>query len=114
RARLDPALVSERASAPDAGPTVAAPPAPAAAFLERRHLTPREVEVLTLVGSGWSNGEIASALFISRKTASVHVSNILGKLGVADRVEAGALAHRAGLVGPQRPGSSPRELEPDG
>jgi DNA-binding NarL/FixJ family response regulator len=82
-------------------------------YLERRRLTPRELEVLALVGSGWSNGEIASALFISRKTASVHVSNILGKLGVADRVEAGALANRAGLVGPERPGSVRLELEPD-
>lgn len=113
RARLDPALLSERASGSDDRPTSAPSPAPAAAFLEHRHLTPREVEVLTLVGSGWSNGEIASALFISRKTASVHVSNILGKLGVADRVEAGALAHRAGLVGPERPSSSRQELEPD-
>jgi DNA-binding CsgD family transcriptional regulator len=85
----------------------------AAAFVERRHLTPREVEILALVGSGWSNGEIASALYISRKTASVHVSNILGKLGVVDRVEAGALAQRAGLVGQPRPGSLRPELDAD-
>jgi DNA-binding NarL/FixJ family response regulator len=71
------------------------------------------VEILTLIGSGWSNGEIAAALYISRKTASVHVSNILGKLGVVDRVEAGALAHRAGLVGQPRPGSHRPELDPD-
>ena len=83
------------------------------AFIERRHLTPREVEILALVGSGWSNGEIASALYISRKTASVHVSNILGKLGVVDRVEAGALAQRAGLVGQPRPGSLLPELDAD-
>jgi DNA-binding NarL/FixJ family response regulator len=113
RARLDLAFLDERAPGSDASPALAPSPAPAAAFLERRHLTRRELEVLTLVGSGWSNGEIASALFISRKTASVHVSNILGKLGVADRVEAGALAHRAGLIGPQRPGSLQQELETD-
>jgi len=61
-------------------------------------LTSREVEVLRLVADGRSNGQIAEQLFISRKTASVHVSNILGKLGVATRVEAAALAHRRGLT----------------
>jgi DNA-binding NarL/FixJ family response regulator len=57
-----------------------------------------EREVLRLVADGRSNGQIAEALFISRKTASVHVSNILGKLGVSTRVEAAALAHRHGLA----------------
>jgi DNA-binding CsgD family transcriptional regulator len=61
-------------------------------------LTSRELEVLRLVADGRSNGQIAAELFISRKTASVHVSNILGKLGVASRVEAAALAHRRGLT----------------
>ncbi|MET0694919.1 MAG: AAA family ATPase [Propionibacteriaceae bacterium] len=61
-------------------------------------LTPRELEVLQLVAEGRSNGEIGTALFISTKTASVHVSNILAKLGVASRGEASALAHRDGLV----------------
>jgi DNA-binding CsgD family transcriptional regulator len=61
-------------------------------------LTARELEVLRLVAEGRSNGEIAEQLFISRKTASVHVSNILGKLGVTTRVQAAALAHRLGLV----------------
>jgi DNA-binding NarL/FixJ family response regulator len=61
-------------------------------------LTSREVEVLRLVADGRSNGQIAEELFISRKTASVHVSNILSKLGVATRVEAAALAHRRGLA----------------
>ena len=59
--------------------------------------TARETEVLRLVAGGWSNQQIADALFISRKTASVHVSNILGKLGVRTRVEAAAIAHRLGL-----------------
>jgi DNA-binding CsgD family transcriptional regulator/tetratricopeptide (TPR) repeat protein len=62
-------------------------------------LTPREMEVLELVVAGRSNGEIGAALFISTKTASVHVSNILAKLGVTSRGEAAALAHRIGLDG---------------
>jgi DNA-binding CsgD family transcriptional regulator len=61
-------------------------------------LTARELEVLRLVADGRSNGQIAESLFISRKTASVHVSNILAKLGVSTRVEAAALAHRRGLA----------------
>ena len=51
------------------------------------------------MAAGRSNQQIADALFITRKTASVHVSNILGKLGVANRVEAAAVAHRLGLAG---------------
>jgi DNA-binding CsgD family transcriptional regulator/tetratricopeptide (TPR) repeat protein len=61
-------------------------------------LTDREREVLALVAAGRSNGQIAAALFISPKTASVHVSNILAKLGVSGRVEAAAVAHRLGLL----------------
>jgi DNA-binding CsgD family transcriptional regulator/tetratricopeptide (TPR) repeat protein len=60
-------------------------------------LTAREAEVLRLVAGGWTNQQIADALFIARKTASVHVSNILGKLGVDSRVEAAAIAHRLGF-----------------
>ncbi|QKW09364.1 AAA family ATPase [Streptomyces sp. NA04227] len=60
-------------------------------------LTRREREVLALVAHGRSNRQIAERLFISPKTASVHVSNILAKLGVAGRGEAAAMAHRAGL-----------------
>jgi ATP/maltotriose-dependent transcriptional regulator MalT len=60
-------------------------------------LTARELEVLRLVAEGRSNREIAGELFISAKTASVHVSNILGKLGVASRGEAAATAHRLRL-----------------
>ena len=60
-------------------------------------LTPREVEVLALVAAGHSNRQIAEALFMSDKTASVHVSRILTKLGVANRGQAAALAHRLGV-----------------
>jgi DNA-binding CsgD family transcriptional regulator len=61
-------------------------------------LTSREREVLRLIAAGRSNREIASVLFIAPKTASVHVSNILGKLGAASRTEAAAIAHREGLA----------------
>ena len=61
-------------------------------------LTPRELEVLDPVAAGRSNSEIGQQLFISRKTASVHVSNILAKLGAATRTEAVALARRRGLL----------------
>src|SRR5262249_31441545 len=61
-------------------------------------LTERELEVLRLVASGRSNRDIATELFISPKTASVHVSNILAKLGVSSRGEAAALAYRQHLL----------------
>jgi len=64
-------------------------------------LTTRELEVLQLVAAGRSNREIAAELFISAKTASVHVSNILAKLNVASRGEAAATAYRHGLADPQ-------------
>ena len=64
---------------------------------ERLGLTMREFEVLRLVAAGRSNREIGSELFISAKTASVHVSNILAKLGVTTRGEAAATAHRLRL-----------------
>ena len=60
-------------------------------------LTAREQEVLRLVAAGRGNREIAAELFISHRTASVHVSNILGKLGVSSRGEAAATAHRLHL-----------------
>ncbi|MFC4051742.1 AAA family ATPase [Actinomadura syzygii] len=60
-------------------------------------LTGREREVLKLVAEGLGNREIAAKLFISPKTASVHVSNILAKLDVTSRTQAAAVAHRAGL-----------------
>ena len=64
-----------------------------------RRLTPRESEILALVAEGRTNGEIGRQLFISTKTVSVHVSNILGKLGASGRTEAAAIARREGLLG---------------
>jgi DNA-binding NarL/FixJ family response regulator len=61
-------------------------------------LSAREIEVLRLVAAGWSNGEIADRLFITRKTAGVHVTHILDKLGVSNRVEAAMAAARLGLL----------------
>jgi len=75
-------------------PAEAAPP-PAPAPLG---LTPREHEVLLLVAEGHTNREIGAHLYMSEKTASVHVSRILAKLDVNGRVEAAAVAHRLGLT----------------
>lgn len=69
----------------------------AAAAVESFGLTPREQDVHRLVAAGFTNRRIAEELYISPKTASVHVSNILAKLGVAGRGEAAALAHRLRL-----------------
>jgi DNA-binding CsgD family transcriptional regulator/tetratricopeptide (TPR) repeat protein len=63
-------------------------------------LTPRELEVLSLVVAGRSNPEIAERLFITPKTASVHLTNIKGKLGVGSRIEAATAAIRLGIVPP--------------
>jgi DNA-binding NarL/FixJ family response regulator len=58
----------------------------------------RELAVLRLVTTGRSNAQIGAELYISRATASVHVTSILRKLGVTNRVQAAALAERAGLL----------------
>lgn len=71
-------------------------------------LTDREREVLALVAEGLTNREIGNRLFISDKTASVHLSNVMTKLNVASRTEAVTVAHRRGLldvIGPDRPPS---------
>jgi DNA-binding CsgD family transcriptional regulator len=64
----------------------------------RYQLTIREREVLELLAAGRPDGEIADALFISKKTAAVHVSNIKAKLGADNRVEIVTIAMRRGLV----------------
>jgi DNA-binding NarL/FixJ family response regulator len=69
-----------------------------AAQSDPQRLTAREREILALVAEGRSNGEIGKQLFISTKTVSVHVSNILAKLGAAGRTEAAAIARRDGLL----------------
>jgi len=86
RARLD--LVGLR-------PEDAAEPLAEAAALG---LTARERQVLQLLGRGYTNRQVAAELVISVKTASVHVSHILAKLGVSSRLEAAAVAQR--LLGP--------------
>lgn len=84
------------------GPVRATPHSPERAAA----LTQREREILVLVAEGRSNGEIGTRLFISTKTVSVHVSNILGKLGASGRTEAAAIARRRGLLQPEPgPGS---------
>jgi DNA-binding NarL/FixJ family response regulator len=77
----------------DAAGASEAPPSPAASL----GLTRRETEVLALVAEGRTNRQIGKQLFITERTASVHVSRILAKLGVAGRGEAAAIAHRLGL-----------------
>jgi DNA-binding CsgD family transcriptional regulator/tetratricopeptide (TPR) repeat protein len=87
RARLSLEEPVDMAATPEASPS------PAASL----GLTRRETEVLALVAEGRTNRQIGQALFITEKTASLHVSHILAKLGVAGRGEAAAIAHRLGL-----------------
>jgi DNA-binding CsgD family transcriptional regulator len=61
-------------------------------------LTPREIDVLRLIAEGRTNPEIGKALYMSPKTASVHVSRILSKLDVKTRTQAAGVAHRLGLL----------------
>jgi DNA-binding CsgD family transcriptional regulator len=78
------------------------PPLPGTAALRGRGLSDREIEVLTLVAAGFSNRDIGARLFISDKTASVHVSHILAKLDVASRTEAATIGVRLGLPDVER------------
>ena len=83
---------------------------PTPAEIDRYGLTPREREVLGLLADGRTNRQIADTLFISESTAGVHVSNIIGKLGVTNRVE-----RRPGVRDPlaaSRPESTPRCVRP--
>jgi two-component system response regulator FixJ len=72
----------------------------ALSFPGRDALTPREREVLALIGRGMANKVIARELSLSEKTVKAHVSSILAKLGVTDRTQAALYAVREGLVGP--------------
>jgi DNA-binding CsgD family transcriptional regulator len=73
---------------------------PEVGVAERIGLTARELDVLRHLASGETNREIGRSLYISHKTASVHVSRILAKLDARTRVEAAGLAQRLGLVEP--------------
>jgi len=94
-------LLAQRAriSIQPSTPSAPAPVAPSAPY----GMTVRELAVLRLLAAGRTNAQIGAELYISPKTASVHVTSIFRKLGVSGRVQAAALAERAGLLPPQRP-----------
>jgi DNA-binding NarL/FixJ family response regulator len=71
-------------------------------------LTERELEVLTHVGHGLTNAEIAEAVFISESTAKTHLKRLVMKLGLCDAVAAVVFAYEAGLVKPGRAETSPQ------
>ena len=77
-------------SAPTASPSAATSPEPT--------LTAREREVLAALVDGRTNRQIGKRLFMSEKTVEMHVSRILAKLGVRNRLQAAAVAHRQGLI----------------
>jgi DNA-binding CsgD family transcriptional regulator/tetratricopeptide (TPR) repeat protein len=99
RARIPAAAAASDPAAltPPAGEAEGAPVQDARTAAMALGLSAREVEVLELVTAGMTNGEIAARLFITRKTAAVHVTHILDKLGVANRVSAAMIGARVGL-----------------
>jgi len=104
RARSEAAASREVAQRLGARPLLAeldraVPPAAGSRASGTVALTAREQEVLELLARGLTNGQIGKQLFISTKTVSVHVSNLLAKLGASGRTEAAAIARRRGLVG---------------
>ena len=97
RLKAEPLLDEIRSLASRGRLEVSVEPDAAPTELGRLGLTSRRDRVLRQVSEGRSNVEIAASLFISRKTASVHVSDILAKLGVTSRIEAATVAHRLHL-----------------
>ena len=96
--------LAERARIPLQAAAAAAPQTPPPAKAPAPYgLTGRELAVLRLLAAGRTNAQIGAELYISPKTASVHVTSILRKLGVSGRVQAAALAERAGLLPAPRP-----------
>jgi DNA-binding NarL/FixJ family response regulator len=93
RARLEVAAGAN--GAPDDGAVTSTPPADGDD--DPFGLTPRERQVLALIAEGATNRQIGKALYMAEKTASVHVSRILSKLGVKSRTQAAAVAHRQHL-----------------
>ncbi len=96
-------LIEQFAKPPPASQPAPQPPR------ELPGVTEREREVLTLVGCGLSNGEIAGRLVISTATAKAHVARLLAKLGARDRVQLVIAAYQAGLVSPGGPPTPPRK-----
>jgi DNA-binding CsgD family transcriptional regulator len=96
-------LLAERARIPLQAPAAAPGTAPPVKVPPLYGLTGRELAVLRLLAEGRTNAQIGAELYISPKTAGVHVSSILRKLGVSGRVQAAALAERAGLLPPGPP-----------
>ena len=96
--------LAQRARIPLQAPPASSSQAPHPPSLPTPYgLTGRELDVLRLLTAGRTNAEIGAELYISPKTASVHVTSILRKLGVSGRVQAAALAERAGLLHGQQP-----------
>ena len=96
--------LAERARIQLQPPAAATPTTPSPAAAPAPYgLTGRELAVLRLLAAGRTNAQIGAELYISPKTAGVHVSSILRKLGVSGRVQAAGVAERAGLLPAARP-----------